>query len=81
METIGAPRNAPKRRGPLMPRKIFPAEEKTIRFSVEMPESLVEKLQAVADKEGRSRNNVIMHFLQWAHDEYEAEVRDQKHRK
>lgn len=56
--------------------RILPPKEKTeamITTSLRAPRALLKELNDIADAEGRSRNDVMLHFWTWAIQEYRAE--------
>lgn len=68
---------------PILPPK---GEPKLVGRSVYLSEEMWDRLTAIADEtkkedpheKGYSRNEVIIHFLEWAIREYEAEKRAEK---
>ena len=46
--------------------------ERPVPINIRLPRELWERLDAVAKREGRSRNEVVTFFLRWACDDYEA---------
>ena len=50
-----------------------PSEGATTQISLRMPNAILVKLDGIAEDSGHPRSDVIMHFLRWALQEYEAE--------
>jgi metal-responsive CopG/Arc/MetJ family transcriptional regulator len=42
-------------------------------MSVRLPKSLIGELDEIAEQSNWSKNQVIIHFLRWARDEYRRE--------
>lgn len=79
-----APRKA-YRVSPILPPK---EDEKPVGRTVYLPERLWSRLTEIGEdtkktdpKKGYSRNEVILHFLEWACREYELEKTEKKPRK
>lgn len=53
-------------------------EGELVATSLRIPEALVKRLDVVAKESSYSRTEVILHFLRWALQEYEAEKRPKK---
>lgn len=53
----------------------FPPEdpkEKIVPISIRLKRRTWDRIERIADEEGRSRNEVVVFFLEWACDDYEA---------
>jgi predicted DNA-binding protein len=56
--------------------KILPPKQdegELVTTSLRMPRVMIERLDSIAKESGYSRTEVMLHFVRWAIQEYEAE--------
>jgi metal-responsive CopG/Arc/MetJ family transcriptional regulator len=61
--------------------RILPPREKEgeqVATGVRLPKTLLDRLDEIGESENYSRNEVILHFLKWALEEYEAEKKPKR---
>lgn len=55
-----------------------PRDKELRGTSVQLPVWLVTRLDEIAESDGYSRNEVVIHFLKWALEQYETEKKGGK---